>query len=577
MEASIAQLDQERLAFPRGGLDRAVFELNETKDRWASLGLEARISLLDRTLNWTAQGAEAQVKHACRAKRIAFESPQAAEEWLGGPLVVLRNLRLLRDSLASALAHGRPYLPPEAFGRRPSGQIAAQVFPVSLYDRMLYTGFSGEVVMEPGVDSVNEVRAGMGATALGGPGVVGKVALVLGAGNVASIGPMDVLHKLFVENQVCLLKMNPVNGYLAQHVERAFKPLVDAGALRVVGGGAEEGDYLVHHLGVDEIHITGSDRVHDIIVWGASGPEQARNRAAGRPKINKRITSELGCVTPVLIVPGDWSVRELEFQAQNVATMVANNASFNCNAAKLLITAAGWPQRGVFLDRVEQVLSRLPGRRAYYPGSQRKYEAFLDAHPMARQLITPRAGEVPWTTIFGVDSGRPDDIVFKQEAWCGILSETALPADDAESFLDRAVDFANEQVWGTLSCSVLCDPRTKEQLGEVLERGLDRLRYGAVALNHWAAMAYGFGSTTWGAFPGHTLDNVGSGIGVVHNTFMFHRPQKSLIRGPFTMIPKPPWFATHKAAHKVARRLIPFEREPAAWRLPGVICQALRG
>ncbi len=42
----------------------------------------------------------------------------------------------------------------------------------------------------------------------------GKLALVLGAGNVASIAPLDVLHKLFIENQVCLLKLNPVNDYL---------------------------------------------------------------------------------------------------------------------------------------------------------------------------------------------------------------------------------------------------------------------------------------------------------------------------------------------------------------------------
>jgi hypothetical protein len=41
----------------------------------------------------------------------------------------------------------------------------------------------------------------------------GKVALVLGAGNVASIGPMDVLYKLFVEDQVVLLKTNPYRRF----------------------------------------------------------------------------------------------------------------------------------------------------------------------------------------------------------------------------------------------------------------------------------------------------------------------------------------------------------------------------
>lgn len=39
----------------------------------------------------------------------------------------------------------------------------------------------------------------------------GRVCLVLGGGNVSSIPAMDALYKLFVEDEVVLLKMNPVN------------------------------------------------------------------------------------------------------------------------------------------------------------------------------------------------------------------------------------------------------------------------------------------------------------------------------------------------------------------------------
>jgi hypothetical protein len=46
--------------------------------------------------------------------------------------------------------------------------------------------------------------------------------------------------------------------------------------------------------------------------------------------VTRRITSELGCVTPVIVVPGAWSPGELAYQAENVATMVAINASCNC-------------------------------------------------------------------------------------------------------------------------------------------------------------------------------------------------------------------------------------------------------
>src|SRR5947208_107893 len=65
----------------------------------------------------------------------------------------------------------------------------------------------------------------------------GRVALVLGAGNVASIPPTDVLYKLFVEGKVCMLKMNPVNAHVGPFIERAFAPAVDKGWLAVSYGG----------------------------------------------------------------------------------------------------------------------------------------------------------------------------------------------------------------------------------------------------------------------------------------------------------------------------------------------------
>ena len=69
-------------------------------------------------------------------------------------------------------------------------------------------------------------------------------------------------------------------------------------------------------------------------------PSETRKAPQNDPVLKKSITSELGNVSPVMIVPGDYTEEELWFQARNVATMVVNNASFNCNAAKMLVTAA---------------------------------------------------------------------------------------------------------------------------------------------------------------------------------------------------------------------------------------------
>ena len=53
--------------------------------------------------------------------------------------------------------------------------------------------------------------------------------------------------------------------------------LVLSGFLRIVYGGADVGEYLCQHPAVDDIHISGSDKTHDRIVWGAPGPEDKNN------------------------------------------------------------------------------------------------------------------------------------------------------------------------------------------------------------------------------------------------------------------------------------------------------------
>src|SRR5260221_3224460 len=49
---------------------------------------------------------------------------------------------------------------------------------------------------------------------------------------------------------------------------------------------------------------------------------------------------------------------------------------------------------------------------------------------------------------------------------------------------------------------------------------VEDLRYGAIGLNVWNAVAFLLAQATWGAYPGHTLDDIQSGIGVVRNSFL---------------------------------------------------------
>ncbi len=104
-------------------------------------------------------------------------------------------------------------------------------------------------------------------------------------------------------------------------------------ALRIVTGDARAGAWLTTHPAVDEIHITGSRETHDVIVWG-EGETARQRRAAGTPLNPRRVTSELGGVSPTIIVPGPWSEADIAFQAQQLATQKMNNGGFNCVASQ---------------------------------------------------------------------------------------------------------------------------------------------------------------------------------------------------------------------------------------------------
>jgi acyl-CoA reductase-like NAD-dependent aldehyde dehydrogenase len=560
-------------------LDAAIADVAAQKDAWVAVSIAERVAILEGLIKTTLAASDAWVTEAVKAKGITPGTPQEGEEWLAGPMVLIRNLRLLAQSLRDIERVGHPRLPakPQTL---PSGQVVARVFPTDGFDKMLFSGFSGEIWMDPAVteETLESTQGVIYQQKAAGETIPGKVALVLGAGNVASIGPMDALYKFFVEDQVVVLKMNPVNEYLGPIFADAFKSLIDANYLRIVYGGAKEGAYLCSHDDVDEIHITGSDKTHDAIVFGV-GPEGQKNKAADTPTNTKRVTSELGNVSPVIVVPGPWTEKDLAFQGANLASMLTNNAGFNCNATRVIINHADWAQREALLDQVRATFKKAPPRKAYYPGADSRHAAFTAAHPNAEQLGGAEGEQLPWTLIPGLDPAKADDICFTTEAFCSVFGEVALEADDPVAFLEKAVEFANNTVWGTLNATLLVHPASLKdpRMKAAVDKAIADLRFGSVGVNHWPALAYGFVSTTWGAFPGHTRQDVQSGIGVVHNTYLFDRPQKTVIRGPFSVNPKPPWFCTHKTVHQLAPKITRFEAKPSAAKLPSIIWSAMRG
>ena len=387
---------------------------------------------------------------------------------------------------------------------------------------------------------------------LPGPrGATGASRSCSGAGNVGSLGPNDVLNKLFVAGKVVVLKANPVNDYLVEHWERALRALIDEGVLRIVRGGAAAGSHLVAHSLVDEVHVTGSDKTYEAIVFGP-GDEGARRKAAGvrrrdqagDRRARQRLTGHRRArrlVGEGPLLPG--GPRGVDARQQRGVQLPHAAAARHLEA---LAAARGVPQRA----RVRAL--RDPDARSRttrVPTSATR--ASSPRTRDARLLGSDEDGRLPWTVLRGIDAQDRRDVALNVEAFCSLMAETAIDTVTPDQFVDAAVELCNDVVWGSLSATILAHP---DQLARLARRRADRRggrvaalrrRSGSTCGTRWPTRSR---TTTWGAYPGHPATDIQSGTGVVGNALMFDRPQKSVVTGPFRASPVPATFATSSAA-----------------------------
>jgi acyl-CoA reductase-like NAD-dependent aldehyde dehydrogenase len=375
-----------------------------------------------------------------------------------------------------------------------------------------------------------------------------------------------------------------VTNALKPVFEKIFAPFIDLGVVEVLAGGVEIGSALAYHPGISAVHITGSEQTHDAIVWGPG--EQGRTAKAARArKLTKPITSELGGVAPVIVVPGQWSPADLRFQARHVATQRLHNAGSNCIAAQIVIVSSDWDQKGAFLAELRRALAGAYERPAWYPGSEDRVRDARERHPAGAEAV---GGAPARTLLTGLDLHDGAETAFETEYFAPVLGVTELPGT-GEDFLAAAVTAANDRLGGTLGANLIIHPATRRALGEAFERQVAALRYGTIGINAWTGVGYLTADATWGAFPGHTLDDVQSGIGVVHNALLLDDPERTVVEGPFrpsprsllnrewAISPNPPWFVDNKTAATTGRLLTAFETRPRWGALPGIFASALRG
>ncbi|MEZ6091622.1 MAG: aldehyde dehydrogenase family protein [Pirellulaceae bacterium] len=546
-------------------LDSEIADLKRGSLRLQSMPLPQRRKLLDKCVDEVLRQADAWVAAACQAKGIPVDRPLAAEECLGGPASTMRYLQLVAKTLLDVEHFGQPQLPGPVV-RNSLGRLAVPVMPVArLYDALLFRGIQASVWLLPEADNDDLFTRFWETVDPANP----KIAGVLGAGNVSSIPVTDALHQICFQNASVLLKLNPVNAYLEPTFQKAFRPLIESDLLRIVCGGSDVGAAMVHHPDVSAVHLTGSHHTHDAIIWGADHAERDQRMQADLPLLNKKVTSELGNVTPWIVVPGSYTKRQLRSQAEHVVASIVNNASFNCIATKVIVTCEDWPQREIFLSLVESMLQRLPARQAYYPGAVDRYERAVG------KAISSDDGTLPWTLIRNASPEHAPEL-FKEESFVCVCAETAVKAASAEAFLEKAVDFVNHQLFGTLSMTLTIPEAWHKANRELVELAVSRLKYGSVCINHWAGIVYGMMSPPWGGHHGSTLRKPESGLGFVHNTFSLKNVDKTVLVGPLVSYPKPVWFPTHRSSHRAAKQLAKFYQNCSPLRLPSVFWHAMR-
>jgi len=560
-------------------LDLALEDLRSGAPGWADLPLRAKIAMLEALPPKILDLAPRMVAAATEAKGIASTSAWVAEEWTTSIWTFVQAVNTQILVLKRILAGDEP-VNADAVRPRPDGQVIVDVFPVTGYDRLLLNGYTAQVWIEPGV-SAEQTRAEAAARYRGTDPSQPKVCVVLGAGNLGAITALDIIDQLYIQGNVCAVKMNPVNEYLGRFYEQIFSEFISRGWLRLLYGGADVGGYLAHHPEVDAVHMTGAAATYDAIVWGTD------DRAAGRktndtPLLNKPITAELGGVSPFIVVPGDWSPADLRYHAEHIATSKLINAGHNCNATQVLVLSQDWPLADQLVAEVRAVISDAEPRPSYYPGSEDRIANACRGMPGTEFL----GGDHTRALITDVDAHSGASIL-TDEVFAGVLGVVRLPGKTVEQFLHNAVEFANDVLPANLGAVVAIDPTTRKQNAQAFDDAVARLRYGAIGINTWTGMA--FALATWGAFPGNTAQDIGSGTGTVHNAFMLPRPQKAIVEIPFrpaprsvftgelTLSPKPVFLITNKTAETTVRRLVRFlvHRNPIA--LPRLFLSALRG
>lgn len=480
----------------------------------------------------------------CSDNKGTTKTPAEGEEWLGGPFAAVLATQYYIETLQS-----NDDLSLNSFNKE---ENSYKVFPNKFIEKITFPFINAKVYFNKSMsfEDINKFR-GFSRRFDIDP----SITLVLGAGNFSSIPFLDVLYHLITRRSVILLKLNPVNEYLKPVFEKVFQNFIERGYLIITTGNIQESKYMATHTGVNHIHLTGSDKTFEEIVYGRELNDKEK-KLKNISKVNtKPITSELGNVTPFIIHPGKWSTSDIKYQARKIVTGKLNNNGFNCIAAQVIVLPDGWGQTETLIKYIKFYMNKAKDRKAYYPDSIERLNKLEKDKSYERvnklSCVTPHlTREIKAYNKYELD-----------EVWSSTLYFKKIDYASPEDYSLKAIEYCNEELWGNLGVSVIMKHHRKKHNRHILENYIEKLNYGTVAINEWAAIGYIIPQLPWGGYPGNKDNDIQSGQSVVHNTFLFESPLKGVVDTKFRIsrLIDPPWYITNRKSRRLFKNLTYFQ------------------
>ena len=526
-------------------IDRDISSMRLASKELISISNNELASIFQECIDQIPTFADYWVELETLHKKVEPDTSAVGEQWAGGPWLTVWGFRYLIESLKEL-----PNINMNFDKMYDKNRHTLQVFPTKFIEKLLYMGVQGYIKLRNNmtIDDFKEYRGFESRINTKNP----TTTLVLGAGNQSCIPILDFAHHIVTRRSPVVLKLNPVNDYLKPVLENILAPFIKRRFLTIVNGDAELGKYLTNHQGISHIHLTGSSNTYENIVYGKKLSENEIGNKSLKKVNNKSITTELGNVTPVIVIPDRWSKSDIKVQAKKIATAKLQNAGFNCIAAQVVVIDKNWKQKDQLIDEVKKIIKSQKTRYFYYPGSKERISEINKSSKI--EILSQDSCEVPYSASV---TESDDEFYFHNEVWGGTIIFKILDNVSTVNYIEKATTFCNDELWGNLGCTVLIKPKTERAYKDEFNTMIDNLKYGTVAINEWCALGFAIPSLPWGGYPGNKDSNIQSGQGYVHNSFLFESPLNGIVRTGFKPLLNidPPWFITHRNSHKVLKNL----------------------